>query len=137
MHPFVHANILAAIAALAQGLQGSFAPHYAPVMQYLRSVLGRQPQSTPERLWRSRGMLCVAHVASAVGMDTFRPDAEAVVEAVLASRISDGDPQMSTLHEIMPLFANVMGVWRPFEVRRVTTEGVAQQSLEGLSAWQL
>ena len=43
MQPFVHANVLAAIAALAQGMQGSFAPHYAPVIQYLRSVFGRQP----------------------------------------------------------------------------------------------
>ena len=82
-------------------------------------------------------MLCVAHVASAVGMDTFRPEVEAVVEAVLASPISDGNPQMSTLHEIMPLFAKVMGVWRPFEVRRVTTEPGIHQSLEGLSAWEL
>ena len=81
-HKMVQEGSLTAMASIADSAQDAFENYYATVVPILMQIM-TQTQGEDTRVLRSRAVECLSLVAMAVGKDRFRPDAEAVMQALM------------------------------------------------------
>jgi len=81
-HKMVQEGSLTAMASIADSARDAFENYYSTVVPILMQIM-TQTQGEDTRLLRSRAVECISLVAMAVGKDRFRPDAEAVMQALM------------------------------------------------------
>mmetsp|Transcript_100420 Transcript_100420/g.183203 ORF Transcript_100420/g.183203 Transcript_100420/m.183203 type:complete len:1116 (+) Transcript_100420:87-3434(+) len=78
------------IAVIAGQIQDAFAQYYAPLMPVLKKVIADTVHKVEERVLLGKAFECISLLATAVGKDTFRPDAEVIMESMIrATQVPD------------------------------------------------
>ncbi|KAK7458738.1 importin subunit beta-3 [Stygiomarasmius scandens] len=110
---YVQEQAITTLAMVADASETVFAKHYATIMPLLLNVL-RNADGPEYRRMRVKAMECAGLIAIAVGRDTFRPDANTLVELLIRIQKSPIDPQDTQLsHYLMGTWAKIcqaMGV---------------------------
>merc|ERR1719375_2810635 len=89
-HKMVQEGSLTAMASIADSARDAFEKYYATVVPILMQIM-TQTQGEDTRVLRSRAVECLSLVAMAVGKDRFRPDAEAVMQALMQMQATCSD----------------------------------------------
>ncbi|THU84282.1 ARM repeat-containing protein [Dendrothele bispora CBS 962.96] len=110
---YVQEQAITTLAMVADASETVFVKHYATIMPLLLNVL-RNADGPEYRRMRVKAMECAGLIAIAVGRDTFRPDANTLVELLIRIQKSPIDPQDTQLsHYLMGTWAKIcqaMGV---------------------------
>ena len=89
-HKMVQEGSLTAMASIADSARDAFEKYYTIVVPILMQIM-TQTQGEDTKVLRSRAVECLSLVAMAVGKDRFRPDAEAVMQALMQMQAACGE----------------------------------------------
>ncbi|KAJ8091013.1 importin subunit beta-3 [Marasmius tenuissimus] len=114
---YVQEQAITTLAMVADASEGGFVKHYSAIMPMLLNVL-RNADGPEYRKMRVKAMECAGLIAIAVGRDTFRPDANTLVELLIRIQKSPIDVQDTQLpHYLMGTWAKVcQAMGEEFEV---------------------
>ncbi|KAJ8090589.1 Importin-5 [Marasmius tenuissimus] len=92
---------------VADAGEGGFVKHYSAIMPMLLNVL-RDADGPEYRKMRAKAMECAALIAIAAERNTFRPDANTLVELLIHTQKSPRDVQNIQLpHYLMATWAKI------------------------------
>eukprot|EP00927_Polykrikos_kofoidii_P014399 TRINITY_DN16301_c1_g1_i1.p1 TRINITY_DN16301_c1_g1~~TRINITY_DN16301_c1_g1_i1.p1 ORF type:complete len:1112 (-),score=279.80 TRINITY_DN16301_c1_g1_i1:109-3444(-) len=89
------------IAVIAGQVEDSFAPYYGPLMPLFKQLIQSLIHNTEERTLLGKVFECVSLLATAVGPDGFRQDAQGIMEAMLAATQVPNLPSSDPVKEYM------------------------------------
>ncbi|KAL0577237.1 importin subunit beta-3 [Marasmius crinis-equi] len=114
---YVQEQAITTLAMVADASEGGFVKHYSAIMPMLLNVL-RNADGPDYKKMRVKAMECAGLIAIAVGRDTFRPDANTLVESLIRIQKSPPDPQDTQLsHYLMGTWAKIcQAMGEEFEV---------------------
>ena len=102
---------LAAVAAVAEIVDDAFSPYYQGFMQVLKQVLSLEANEDTMEL-RCAAFIAAGSLGSAVGAETFGPDASVIMQAIFSVLQSKGekrDQQMVAVMQCACLVCKTMG----------------------------
>eukprot|EP00405_Crypthecodinium_cohnii_P024155 CAMPEP_0206488576 /NCGR_PEP_ID=MMETSP0324_2-20121206/42530_1 /ASSEMBLY_ACC=CAM_ASM_000836 /TAXON_ID=2866 /ORGANISM="Crypthecodinium cohnii, Strain Seligo" /LENGTH=1115 /DNA_ID=CAMNT_0053967697 /DNA_START=95 /DNA_END=3442 /DNA_ORIENTATION=- len=107
------------IAVLAGQMEDGFADYYAPLMPVLKQLVQSLVHKNEERTLLGKAFECISLLASTVGLEVFRSDAEVIMEAMIkATNVPDltsNDPIMEYMMQASQRICFVMkGAFLPF-----------------------
>jgi len=78
------------IAVIAGQIEDGMAQYYAPLMPVLKTIISASIHKAEERALLGKSFECISLLANAVGKDTFRADAEVIMQAMIqATQVPD------------------------------------------------
>merc|ERR1719183_2010274 len=92
-----HAIML--IAVVARQVGDCFAPWYDPLMPVLKTVIEKTIHQVEERETLGKAFECVSLLATAVGCERFKPDAEIIMKAMVGATIVPNLPENDPVKE--------------------------------------
>ncbi|KAN0081729.1 Armadillo-type fold [Tylopilus felleus] len=93
---YVQEQAITTLAMVADASEVTFAKHYGTIMPLLLNVLRNANDPSHHKL-RVKAMECAGLIAIAVGCDVFRPDARALIDALINIQNSPIDPSDTLL----------------------------------------
>jgi len=96
--PMIVENALAAVSAVAMVAQKDFAPYYAHFMPGVKGIIMSATDGSQKKV-RGKAIECMGMMAQAVGAETFGPELQPVMEALLRMLIDEKLPSDDPQHE--------------------------------------